>query len=325
MAQVNATEALIRGARDAFVETYSNMIKGSDEKLKKCMTLGMPSDKISEVYPYFESAPIVKRWARGEPIPRDAFSSKSFLVPNYDWGIAVDWHENDEEDDQTKGLVKRAREAGQSLALLPERVFFQYLTAGADADLIPSVPNAPDGVALYSATNGGGGARFGIVGGNIISGGGVATTAAIQTDYYAAVQRFIRMLDTQGQPLWPAELVGRGVTIVYGAANGQVFEQAFQQNFIQASNAAVSNVVMDAGRKVTLWSTPRITDNDWYVFLDAAADKSIFQQVRRPVRDNLEDMLNSDQSRRTKNKAISWDARFGFGIALPYQTVKVNN
>lgn len=325
MAQANLTEALIRGARSEFLETYKTMIKEVNPNLKQCMTLGVPSDKISEVYPYFESAPNPKRWARGEDIPAEAFASKSFLVPNFDWGLAIDWHENDEQDDQTGGFMDRVREGATRFALLPERIFFQYLTAGADADLIPAVPNAPDGVALFSATTATGGNRFGVAGGNIVTGGGVATTAAIQTDFWAAVQRFIRMLDTTMQPLWPAELVARGVTIIYGAANEQVFRQAFQQTFVQATNAATSNVILDAGMKVNLWSTPRITDNDWFVFLNAAPKKAVFEQVRMPLRDNIEDMLNSDNTRRTKNKRVQWDARFGFGISLPYQAVKVNN
>ena len=308
MAQVNAVEALIRGARSEFVDTYANMIKGSDEKLKKVMDLGLPSDKASEIYPYFESSPNAKRWPRGEPIPTAGFTSKSFLVPNYDWAIAIDWHENDEQDDQTRSLVTRARDAATKLALLPERIFFQLLTAGTDGDLLPTVPNAPDGSAFFATTSGSGANRFGVANGNLLTGSGVATTAAIQTDFWAAIAQFVRFLDTDSQPLWPAELISRGVTIIYGAANNQVFAQAFQQNFVQATNAATSNVVLDADMKVTLWQTPRITDNDWFVFLNAAPTRACFQQVRQPVRDNMEDMLNSDHSRRTTNKRLHWDA-----------------
>jgi len=325
MAQANLTEALIRGARSEFLDTYKTMIAQSNPLLKNCMTLGLPSDKLSEVYPYFESAPNPRRWVRGEEIPREALTTKSFLVPNYKFGLAVDWFADDEADDQTGGFMGRVREVAERFALLPERIFFQYLTAGVDADLMPVVPNAADGVALFSATNAGGGNRFGVAGGNIVTGSGVATTAAIQTDFYAAMTRFIRFLDTTNQPLWPAELVSRGVTIIYGAANEQVFQQAFLQNFVQGTAAAPSNVILNAGHKVTLWSTPRITDNDWFVFLNAPQKKPVFEQVREPLTDNIEDMLNSDLSRRTDNRSIQWKARMGYGIQVPYGCIKVNN
>lgn len=37
-------------------------------------------------------------------------------------------------------------------ATLDERVFFRMITDGVDVALLPSIPNAPDGTALYSST-----------------------------------------------------------------------------------------------------------------------------------------------------------------------------
>ena len=119
-------------------------------------------------------------------------------------------------------------------------------------------------------------------------------------------------------------LINRGVLIIYGSQNEQVFRQAFQQIFVQGPNSAPSNGVLDAKMQVELWSTPRITTNAWYIFLTSAPRKAVFQQVRQSPRDNMEDMLNSDFARRTKIKAMQWDARYGFGLSLPYQAIQVS-
>ena len=51
----------------------------------------------------------------------------------------------------------------------------------------------------------------------------------------------------------------------------------------------------------------------------------MFQQVRRTLRESFGNMSNSDSARQTKTEHIQWDERSGYGIALPYQTVKINN
>lgn len=324
MSQVNNTELLARGLRTEFVDTYARAIKDAEAQLSKVMELGIPSNKNAELYGYIESAPAWKIWPRGEDIPRNAMRSRSYQVVNYDWAITIDWHENDEEDDQSLSLTRRVREAATGGALLKERVFFQMITGATDANLLPVVPTCPDGAALF-ATTASSVNRFGASSGNLLTGNGVSSTAAIQQDFFSAWSQFKAFDDTQGQPLWPSETIGRGLTIIYGSANEQVFRQAFSQIFNSIGSTAPSNVIMDSRLVPDLWSTQRITDGDWFVFLNGAPIKAVFEQVRRPPRDNMEDMLNSDLARRTKNKAMSWDARFGFGANLPIQAVKINN
>lgn len=328
---ISASELLARGLRTEFTETYSRAIKGAESILSSVMELNIPSNKLSEIYGYFETTPHWRRWDRGQEIPRASMRARNFTVPNYDWGIAIDWNENDEQDDQSRSLITRVRQAALDAALLPERVFFQYLTQSVDNDLVKAIPNAPDGVAIFSATDAAAGNRFQVSGGNMVTSSGVASTQAVQTDFFTAVTRFGRFLDTDGQPLWPRELVEKGVVVIYNIANELYFRQAFQQAFnaiapvagTAGTAAAPTNVILDAGLKVALWPTPRITTNSWYVFLQGAPTKAVFQQVRQPPRDNLEDMLNSDFARRTKTKSMQWDARFGYGISLPFQVIQV--
>jgi hypothetical protein len=323
-ANVSVSELLVRGLRMEFKDTYERFIKSPDPHLTNVMILDIPSNKISEIYGYTETAPHWIRWQRGEEIPRSGFRSRNFTVINHDWGIAIDWHDNDEQDDQSMSLVQRVRDAAVDAAILPERVFFQLLTSATDNNLLPYIPNAPDGSGLFATTDGGGGNRFKATNGNSLSTSGIGSTALVQQDFFRVWSQFRKFKDTDNQPLFPPELLNRGVTVLYGTQNEQVMRQAFHQMFVQGNNAAPSNVIVDTRMAPTLWPTPRITDDSWYVALNGAPRKAIFQQVRQPPRDLMEDFLNSDFTRRTKIKAMQFDARYGYGIALPYQIIKVS-
>lgn len=318
-ANVSNAELLVRGLRTEFTETYARKIKGAEPALARVMDLNMPSDKLSEIYGYYESVPHWQRWNRGDEIPRNGMRARNFVVVNYDWAISIDWHEDDEQDDQSLSLVRRVRDAASDASLLPERVFFQILLGSTDAKLLPSVPNAPDGAAFFTSAT-----RFGTTGGNIVASSGVATSAAIQADFFSAYSRFRAFQDTDSQPLWPSETINRGVLVIYGSQNEQAFRAAFQQMFNQGTQAAPSNLIIDTRMQVELWSTSRITTNSWYVFLTNSDTKAVFQQTRQAPRDTMEDMTNSDFTRRTKIKAMSWDARFGYGLSLPYQAIQVS-
>lgn len=316
---VSAGEALARGLRAEFVDTYKSRLDQVNTRLALVMDLDVPSDKLTEEYAYPESAPHPVRWPRGQNPSDQAFGFRSWTVTNYDWVARIPWHANDEADDQTRSLVQQAQQAGSNFALLPERVFFQILLGTTDLDLLPAAPQAPDGVALFSSST-----RFGNGSGNIVSGDGVATVAAILTNLYEATARATLFQDTQGQPLLPQELL-QTVLVIHGASNEEVFDRAFNQRIQQGTQAGVSNVVLDTNRKVVRWSTPRITDNDWFVVFPDVKHRPLFRQTRQPLQDNMEDFRNSDRTRDTKVKRLQFDARYGFGCALPYNIIKIDN
>ncbi len=91
------------------------------------------------------------------------------------------------------------------------------------------------------------------------------------------------------------------------------------------SNAAVTNTILESGVQVSLWSTQRITDDDWFVFLADSPTKSVFRQVREALSENVQTMENSDIARSTKVEGVQWHMRAGYGLSLPIQSIKVNN
>lgn len=324
---VISSATLVAGIRSEFVPTYERMYKGIQDRLAP-MVKFVPSDKASETFAWFESAPAWKIWRAGESITSKPFKDSSFTVLNRDWGIKLEWRENDKNDDQTRSLMTRAREAGSSGPLLHERVLFQMLQGSTDNDLLPSVPNAADGSSLFSSST-----RFGATGGNSLTGSGVASGPAIVLDFFRAKAQLQKFKDTESQPLWDPSVFDAGFVVYFNSDNERVFTEAFRQA-IQAyanstSNAGVSNLPQASGLNVTLVPTQRITTDDWFVGLKGCPDgKQPFVILERQTPRELTALVgdnNSDSARNTKVESIQWDARFGYGIATPYALVRLDN
>ena len=331
MSSIIASNVLANGLRTEFADTYTSIRnRQADGRLGSVMDLGIGATNRQHEFAYFEAAPHMEYWRRGDTVPSDAMGSVKFTARVYEWARRINWSKFDRKDDQTQSLMDAARMAGQSAALLPERFFFDLIQG--TTSTLPAISTAPDGAALY-ATTAGGAARFGATNGNLISGGGVASVSAILTDYYKAITQFLAFQDGKNQPLLSPETVAAGVTIIYGSGNTKVFEEAFLQKVqgvVYGSNTAaagVSNIVSDASRNVQLWATPRIADNDYYIFLNATPKKPLFLLNREGIQEfsSLEGDNNSDWTRNTAQEYVQWETRQGAGVALPYGTIKINN
>lgn len=333
MQTIISAATLTAGLRATFSDAYKASYDGAKDKLTKVMDLDLPSDKLTEIYAYYETAPYPRRWARGDEISSKAFKSVGFSVTNFDWGRRVPWHENDREDDQTRTLYDQARQLGQHFGTLDERIFFQLLLSVADNDLLPSIPNSPDGAPLYSTTDGSGAARFGHVGGNIVTGTGI-TAEQIQADFFNAVERFKMFRDTEGQPLWDEGMLdGGGYMVIYNVENDAAVKTALKlaaiaQTFVNGTDLAAAtapNLVLENGYGVEFWPTQRITDDKIHIVAMGSPHKAIFKQQRRALREAFANVDTSDHSRNTKEEYIQWDSRSGYSVFLPYQQVLIDN
>ena len=320
---------LTQWIRTEFADAYKLAADGLGPRIDAMMQRGIPSNALTEFYGYFEAAPYPRRWPRGTNITSENFLSQTFSVVNYDWGRRVPWHRNDRRDDRTQSLLDQARSCGEHWATLDERVFFQIVRAAADVNLLPAIPNAPDGAVLY-ATTAGGAARFGVTGGNLITGNGVAAAQTIRNDFYEARSRFRRFQDQKGQPLFSESILDAGYIVIFGAGNEQAFAEAFYQQMTigavgVAPVTAVSNIVKDQLLNVTLVPTQRITDNDWFIFLKGSPKKPIFSQEREPLRESFATEDNSDHARDSGEEYAQWASRRGYGVGPAYGTIEVNN
>lgn len=323
---------MVRWMKPTFADMYKIEYETMIPRLSRVMDLGIPSDSETEFYGYRETAPYPQLWEAGKNIPSGNFKGVSFSVTNYFWAKRVPWLYEDRLNDKLKSLLSDVAEAGRHWATLPERLLFQVLTGTTDPELLPAIPLAPDGASMF-ATTAGGSARFGVTGGNIVAGSGVSTSEAVRLNFYQATSQQRRFLNTQAQPLLPDTAYNEGYTVMYNANNDYAFRRAFQQGRTIESQstsetpagAAVTNVILDAGIRVTLWPTVRITDNDWFIALNGVSQKALFEQTRQALQEDYAFFDNSDHVRDTREEYAQWMSYGSVGVRVPYAMMKVNN
>lgn len=324
MTQILAGATLANGLNARFSDGYNLTLPGEGSWLSNMMEMGVPSTRRQEIYAYFESAPYPRAWKRGDAITEKAMESVQFSVTNFTYGLHIPWHAEDRDDDQTGSLFEMASRGGMNWGTLKERLFFEVLT-GTQSEL-QVIPNAPDGAALFSTTDGSGADRFFATGGNIQTGTGVASGATVRADLWSALERFTIFKDTEGEPLWDRSLLdSQGYTVLYAAGNEEAFREAFTQGRTVDGGAAVTNTVLESGISFTLQATSRLAGTDWYVSANGAPHKAIFEQTRQDIEFNSKTMENSDDARGTKREGAQWNSRHGIGVWLPYQMIKVDN
>lgn len=332
---VAAGATFAAGLNATFRNTYK-LAYTAFERFVSMFFAEIPSDRLTEPYAYYESAPYPRRWPRGQDRGTSGFRAVSYSVTNKDWEVGVGWHQNDRRYDQLRDLENQARMAASHWATLPLRILAQIQEATTNYDLLEAIPSAPDGSALYVGT-----ARFGNAAGNIVTGSGVLNAGVVRHDYHAVLQRFTSFLDTQGQPLIDPGIIGQGVLIEYPPPLIEVMRETFLQGQtitqitatgatnLAAANVAVagtSNVILEAGDRIMLWCNPFLTDvDDWYATLLAAPLKPLVRQISKPIEEHFETMENSDHARRSGEESVWWDTSEGYGVNLPYTTLRVSN
>ncbi len=325
---VVAGRSFVAGIRSGFLSTYRRHYEALRDRLEMVMALGLPSTRRTETYFFWGSAPHITRWAYGQSLPVKGFKGIRFDVTNVRWGHGVEWEDDDAADDQTNSLINHARDLGRSAAYLDERVFFQILQNSTDAELLSTVPNAPDGQALFSTTNDGTNDRFGASNGNLLT--GTAATAGpaesdMRTDYFSARIQFRLMQDTEGQPLFDYGAVDGPAVIIMAADNEDIAAAAFQRSVIPESSAGVSSEIKAASKTPTIWVTQRVTTDDYFVGLQDVENKAVFMQEREAVSESPANETNSDLARQQDRHYIRWKLRRGYSVATPYGLVQVNN
>ncbi len=330
MSRVVATATLVNGLRNEFADTYTAFDRRSDERLSVFMDMSIGAMSRQELFAYFLAAPHMTNWKRGDTIPTDAMDSVGFEVPIYEWARRIPWSKWDRKDDKTQSLMEAAQMVGKSAAMLPERFAFDLLTGSTNT--LPGIPLAPDGVNMFSTTDGNGDDRFGVSDGNLLTGSGVASSAAILSDYYSGCEQHALMQDGKGQPMLTPDIIDAGYLVIFGVQNKQVFEEAFLQRrrgVVLGTDAGTtpSNIVQDASRDVQLMGTSRITDNSWYQILLSPPKKPTFLLEREALQDfsSLEGDNNGDHTRTTAEEYVQWEWRAGAGVALPYAAIKHSN
>ena len=314
-AQITAGGSQRAGLRTAVLGTYRRQYEAQRDMLSKCMDLDFPSDSRSEYYFYWESAPHLGRWAYGGDLPFEGFRGIQFEVVNHRWAKGISWQADDEADDQTRDLINQARGLGQSAANLDERVFFQICNGSTDSELLPTVPNAPDGSATFLA-----GSRFGFATGNSnsVTGGAPTTAALARVAYFEALEAVASFQDTKSQPLHSVSVTGGTVVCIGNPADADAVMGGFKRSeLVQGTQAGVSDEIRGDGRVVETWINQLATASQLLFFWAEAPVKAVFSQLREPLSEAAATDANSDRAREADEHYIRFKMRKGFGAALP--------
>lgn len=322
---------LTQGLKNEFTYAYEPLYKGVEAEIGDVIWWNATSDKISELYGGYDSPLHPVRWDPGNMIASKTILSKQYRVTNRDFGRRVYLPRN-ADDDQTGGAENIARGLGRNWAMLPERIFYQYIQAGTDNDLLPAVPNSADGSALYSTST-----RYGSSGGNGISQtGSWSSVQSVITDCFAFLRRFAEFQDTEGQPYWDtATLRANGIKIFVGTSLTLPVQQAEKQMLTFHLNsgtdtthtdtaAATNNTIMASGVPFRFVVSQRITDSKAYAFLPGlpVERRAIVRQIRQAMQESIGNYETSDHARDTGETYIQYRSREGWGSWLAIATVR---
>lgn len=321
---------------EQFDETYHQTV-ASLSPLVENISTSFPFERPTERFTYLESNGSMRIWRRGEDREVDAFRAVSWTTEVFDYQCKTEWHRNDDQDHQGRTSIKtNAMKRGEEAARMPIRIYSQIIEGATNHELLPSVPTAPDGAAMY-ANAAGGSPRFGATNGNLLTGTGT-TGQAISDDLFSAIEQFMSFTNPAGNVLWdPGVIQTAGITVMFPVALWQQMQEAFKwarpiykdegTSTTDTSTAVAStNRVRDFAVNITPWANPYLADSsDWYIFLNGVAIKPLYQGIKQPLEQDIWDRSNSDRAKDTKHEAVGWDARWAFGMALPISTIKINN
>lgn len=324
MVQALASATFAGGIVDAMMGTFDDLVQyQQSSNLSLLMQLALPTDRRTTQYGYWDTPPGLGLWEQGSTVPRGSAKSTAFNVTVYDWGRKIEWHENDRNDDQLAGLIPAAMRTGESAAYLPEEFAMDALLQS--PSILPAIPLAPDGGALFAASVGGVN-RFGVAGGNVVTGTGVAAEDTILADFYSCRTRWARMLH-RGSRLVGDPLINAGTLIICGSHLERIMQQSFLNSRIAqgAAGATPDNVVKSAGHKVTIWSHPRLTGNTWYACLSGATIKPLFEVERQALRTTILTVDTNPAAADDGLEGVNFKKRAGLGINLPWALLQVTN
>ena len=325
---VNIGALLTAGLRADFSQSFTPRYQGVMARIGSVVG-EVTSDKLTELYGALKAPIYPIRWDAGKEMPSKDVLSVQISVTNLDWGRRVYLPRN-WEDDQTKTAWQVARGLGANWATLPERLFYQYIQAGTDPDLLPVLTTSYDGTALYS-----GSAREGATSGNIVTQTGSATVQQIITDFFSMDTRYYDLQNSESQPFWDASDLNH-YTLFYGTSINLVMMQAAKQMVVMnkiagtsttdiSTAAGVNNTILASGKQVSWQMSQRITNSAIYSFLTGIPNeyRAVARQIRKGLNEAVGNWETSDHTRSTGQPYVQYDNRETIFSFLFQSTVKI--
>lgn len=325
MPVVDNTYSLRAGVLKDLMETWKNKAPVF-EKQQKLLVKFLPYKALRKAsFVWKESLPFPKPWPYGKGRTYQTLKDRLIQVSYTPYELSIPYNYYDLEDDQLGDQKTHIEKAVERFLMLPDKFIAEYLNSS--ASLLPAINNAYDGVALFSTTDGDGSDRFSASGGNIVTGSGGGTAAAVLHDVLAAQRRFLTFKDTAGQPIFSEENVtlDRLSVIVPNALN-EVLQKATKSEYIHMDTGSITAESNFAKGTFKYHLNPYLTDSvDYYVAVEDPYWKAFVYRSPKALRQIFSEFSNSDRAREYNEEALMADLRVGIGPWIPFVFIKINN
>lgn len=324
---IDNTSSLLAGIQSALMETWRQEYPVY-KKMQEAFLHYLPYTNIRKApYAFKERIPFPKPWPYRKGRTYQGLKDRKIEIGLIPYELSIGWDERDASDDQLGDLKTHVSQATKRFLQLPDVLVGEYMI-GTSVYNYDGLALCYDGADLYATTDGDGVARFGVTGGNIITGSGTSTTAAVMADIIDVRERFLKMQEpVTGQPLHdPDNIVYKRMRFVIPPALDGVFMRIKKQATIYTDpsiNTAESNLLVG---EIEYSVNQRLTDvNDWFVVIEHAYWKPFAYRAPNNLRQIFANMQNSDKSRETAEEFVFCDLRLGLGPWCPFTTIKVSN
>lgn len=322
--------ALRLGIDDDAFNTWQIKSEQEQARYGGVIRFGRPTNNFITRLGYAENPPVPRRVPWGEKPTGKALRYRSWDVVTRRVMSEIDYKKVDRELGNIGDIKSAAEAGGRRFATYVIKVLYQLIEGTTNPDLLPSATSvlAPDGAAMFSATDGASADRFGISGGNIVGSQSITTGPAFYAAVWAALERILTFQDEDGEPVFPDEgILEQGVTIIFPTIHLQSAAEAFRQSLrafaASGENAGVSNTFMDMGVPFTLIGTPRLaTTTAAYVFLQGAPIEPLVETEAMALNSMFFDESNSVELAREGKELYIHEKWAGYGLNLPIGACK---
>jgi len=294
---VKGTAVLQAGIRSEFIKAYQ-----TGPSFVPTLCTIVPSNKDTESYAWLGEVTAIREWLGEREIT--GLTDAKFSIQNKLWEGTIGVKRTEIEDDQTGGIMVRARDLGTRARQHPDDLLWQTVVAN---------PTCYDGVSLFNASHP---ARTtaGSAQSNQVSATG-QTVSALQADIASAIAKMKGFLDERGKPFWPV-LAPQDLLIVCSPSLEFNMRTVVNGSIISNTTNVMQGCVGD------IFVNPWITGNTWYLFYKGGAVKPFIFQDREPI--TLDDRLNdSEQGFLRDIYLFGSRARYNAGPGLWQAAVKV--
>ena len=324
-AVVNVLQSLRAGILDHLSKTWEQPYPEFDEAVK-LLTYSLPASTLRTApYVFKESVGFPNYWPIGDSRQAQGFRDRMLEITLRAYELTITWNAFNSIDDQLNDLKAHVQTAVNRYKQLPYILCSEYLNGV--ADLNPSLSNAYDGAALYSAVDGDGAPRLGATGGNIITGSGL-TVAGVLKDLASAQRRFMAFRDPTGnKPIFDESSADyTRLTIIGSPEANEVLQRASKSEYLRVDllNTVSESNFMKGTFKYKI--NPYLSDSsDLFVFIEHPYWKTFAYRPPTSPAAAYSDINNSDRARWFNEEGFYTHVRLGIAPFFPCATIKINN